>query len=106
MEAGRSDMVTSKGMVIWFTGRPSSGKTTLANALGAALKARGVPVENIDGDEVRTIVAAQGFDRSTRELHLRYMAFFASVLERREITVIASFVSPYEASRQYARAPP
>ncbi|RLE31017.1 adenylyl-sulfate kinase, partial [Candidatus Acetothermia bacterium] len=43
-----------EGFAVWFTGLPASGKTTLAKALEAELKRRGVePVQRLDGDIVR-----------------------------------------------------
>jgi len=42
-----------KGFVIWFTGIPASGKSTLASAVQERVKEMGLPVENLDADEVR-----------------------------------------------------
>lgn len=42
-----------KGFVVWFTGVPASGKSTLATAVQQRLENMGLPVENLDADEVR-----------------------------------------------------
>jgi len=46
-------MDTSQGFVIWLTGLPCSGKTTIAILLQKELTLRGLKVEILDGDEVR-----------------------------------------------------
>jgi adenylylsulfate kinase-like enzyme len=43
-----------RGCVVWLTGLPSGGKSTLAQMLEAELMVRGRRVERLDGDEVRT----------------------------------------------------
>lgn len=46
----------SSGFVVWFTGRPASGKTTVADRTRAALRARGVPVLWLDSDDLRSVL--------------------------------------------------
>lgn len=54
----------TEGFVVWFTGLPSSGKSTLARALQAELRRRGCRVELLDGDEVRQNLTRElGFSR-------------------------------------------
>ena len=89
--------------VIWFTGLPSSGKTTLSLLLKEELKRLGHPVEHLDGDAVRAIVPGIGFSRDARNDHIRRMGFTCSRLEAHGVTVIASFVSPYRESRDFVR---
>ncbi|RLE90652.1 MAG: adenylyl-sulfate kinase, partial [Thermoprotei archaeon] len=43
----------STGFVVWLTGLPASGKTSIANCAASILKERGYKVEVLDGDEVR-----------------------------------------------------
>jgi adenylylsulfate kinase len=89
--------------VIWFTGLPCSGKSTLADALAGELRSRGFPVERLDGDQVRSVFPAVGFGRDERNAHVRAMGFTASRLQSHGIWVVASFVSPYRESRDFAR---
>ncbi|MDQ7860032.1 MAG: adenylyl-sulfate kinase, partial [Armatimonadota bacterium] len=42
-----------RGCVIWLTGLPGAGKTTIARALEAGLRGEGLRVEVLDGDEIR-----------------------------------------------------
>ena len=84
-----------KGKTIWLTGLPCSGKTTLANALKEKIHA-----EHLDGDEMRKIISRDlGFSKEDREKHLERIAYIASLLNRNGVDVIASFVSPYEKTR-------
>lgn len=93
----------SDGAVIWFTGLPSSGKSTLGEALAEQLRAAGLPVEQLDGDQVRAVFPSTGFSRSERNQHIRRMGFIASLLEKHGVWVIATFVSPYAESRDFVR---
>ncbi len=89
------------GRVLWFTGLSGSGKSTIARGLVDALEQRGVPVEYLDGDTIRDIFPGTGFSREERDAHIRRVGYLASRLERHGITVVASLVSPYRASRDF-----
>src|SRR5262249_47201806 len=52
-EMRRGERLVSQGFTLWFTGLSGAGKTTLTNALVPQLRARGVKIEVLDGDEVR-----------------------------------------------------
>jgi len=85
-----------RGTTIWLTGLPCSGKTTIANALKEKIHA-----EHLDGDEMRKIISRDlGFSKEDREKHLERIAYIASLLNRNGVDVIASFVSPYEKTRE------
>jgi len=93
-----------KGFVVWFTGLPASGKTTLANALAVRLREAGYRVEVLDGDWVRqTISAGSGFTKEERERHLLRVAWVARLLARNGVIVLCSFVSPYREVRRKVR---
>ncbi len=90
--------------MVWFTGLPGSGKTTIAKVVEEELKKRGRRVELLDGDEVRTWLSPnEGFSREDRERHLRRVAHVCQLLARNGVVVLASFVSPYLSTREYAR---
>jgi adenylylsulfate kinase len=88
--------------VLWFTGLSGSGKSTIAERVAEGLARRGVPVERLDGDTVRDLFPT-GFTKPERDLHVRRMAYLASRLEHHGVTVVASFISPYAESRDFAR---
>ncbi len=93
------------GVCIWLTGLPSAGKTTIAHRLADRLRERGIPVELLDGDEVRKGLSADlGFDRNARETHARRVAYVARVLVRHGVVPIVALISPYRSSRAEARA--
>lgn len=91
------------GAVVWLTGLPAAGKTTLARAVVDALARRGVPVEHLDGDAIREVFPATGFSAPERDAHVRRVGFVASRLEAHGVVVVASLVSPYAASRDFVR---
>ncbi|MCI4319037.1 MAG: adenylyl-sulfate kinase [Thermoplasmata archaeon] len=93
------------GFCLWLTGLPSAGKTTIAKALTPKLKARGWPVELLDGDEVRMGLSADlGFDRKSREVHASRVTFVAKLLARNGAIPIVALISPYASSRAKARS--
>ncbi len=90
--------------VVWLTGLPGSGKTTLAQRVKEALEARGYRVELLDGDWVRrTINVGAGFTREERERHLLRVAWIARLLARNGVLTLCSFVSPYRSTRARVR---
>jgi adenylylsulfate kinase len=100
MVSGESE----RGFVVWLTGLPASGKTTIARKLEKELKERGLKVEVLDGDEVRRWLSPEaGFSREDRERHLKRVAYVSHLLARNGVAVIASFVSPYRKTRDFAR---
>ncbi len=93
-----------EGVTVWFTGLPSSGKSTLAAALGEELRARGRRVEVLDGDEVRTVLTrGLGFSREDRDENIRRIAWVAKVLTRHGVVAVTAAISPYRQAREAAR---
>lgn len=93
-----------QGFVVWLTGLPGSGKTTIARELEPKLRRMGWPVEIIDGDEIRqNLSKGLGFSREDRETHLKRCAYVAKLLSRNGVVVVAALISPYRSVREYAR---
>jgi adenylylsulfate kinase len=90
--------------VLWFTGISGAGKSTIADRVYEHLKSKNVIVERIDGDSVRSIFPQTGFTREDRNTHIRRIGYLASILEKNGIIVLASFVSPYNESRNFVRS--
>lgn len=85
-----------RGFVVWLTGLPGSGKTTIAKMLWEKLRGEGFKVELLDGDWVRKHINVDaGFTREERRIHLLRVAWIARLLARNGVIVICSFVSPY-----------
>ena len=93
-----------EGCVVWFTGLPCSGKTTIAKKLMEILKEQGRDVELLDGDTVRDYIRNKDFSKEGRNKHLRYIALMAKLLAERGVIVLCSFVSPYKENRDFARS--
>jgi len=94
----------SVGATLWFTGLPSSGKSTIAREVEAILLRRDLSVELLDGPEVRqSLSRGLGFSRDDREENLRRIGYVAKLLSRNGVIVICASVSPYRATRNEIR---
>ena len=93
------------GFTLWFTGLSGSGKTTIAHYVGPELDRRGLVVEYLDGDTVRTHLSkGLGFSKEDRDAHVERLGWVASRITRHGGTVIVAAISPYEEARRKARA--
>lgn len=92
------------GLVIWFTGLSSAGKTTLGTGLMERLRAAGHAVELLDGDAFRSEYSSDlGFSKSDRDENVRRIGLRAAELAAQGTTVIVCAVSPYRAARDAVR---
>ena len=92
------------GCVVWLTGLPGSGKTTIARLVEGHIRKLGLPVEVLDGDEVRKNLSPElGFSKQDREAHARRVVYIGNLLCRNGIVTIVALISPYREFRQYAR---
>ncbi len=93
-----------KGVTVWFTGLPCSGKTTLAQKLSAELKKRGILCEDLDGDVTRKYLSkGLGFSKEDRDENIRRVGFVCSLLTKHGAVTTAAFVSPYRSIRAEIR---
>lgn len=97
--------IPQKGFTLWFTGLPSSGKSTLADALAKELETKyALPVERLDGDVVRqTICKDLGFSAEDRQKNIERITLIAKLLTKNRAAVLTSFVSPYRQVRENSR---
>ena len=93
-----------KSIVIWLTGLSASGKTTIGDALAENLKTLGHKVEHLDGDLVRKMFPGTGFTREERDRHIKRVGYLAAMLEKHDVFVVASFISPYREARAFVRS--
>jgi len=92
------------GFVLWFTGLPASGKTTVASIVGEKLRALGRRVELLDGDDLRKKLDPEiGFSPEDRAIHIRRVAYVSELLARNGVAVLVCLVSPYIHTRAAAR---
>jgi adenylyl-sulfate kinase len=93
------------GFVVWLTGLSAAGKSTIAGLVATDLEARGILVDRLDGDVVRThLTKGLGFSKEDRDTNIERIGWVASRLARAGAAVIVSAISPYEEARQKARA--
>lgn len=89
--------------VIWLTGYIRSGKSKIANEVALELKKKGFKVEHLDGHNIRHLFPETGFSREEVNEHIKRVGYLASKLEEQGVFVVASFVSPYQESREFVR---
>ncbi|MBI4343437.1 MAG: adenylyl-sulfate kinase [Candidatus Omnitrophica bacterium] len=93
-----------KGFTLWFTGLSGAGKSTLANHVAKELRHRGLKVEILDGDEVRTNLSkGLGFSKEDRDTNIKRIGYVAKLLTRNGVVAITAAISPYKEIRDYNR---
>ena len=94
----------TRGVTLWFTGLPCSGKSTVSQIIYDELKKRGGRVELLDGDEVRTrLTKGLGFSKEDRDENIRRIGYVCHLLTRNGVIAIAAAISPYRAIRDEVR---
>jgi sulfate adenylyltransferase len=95
-----------QGFTVFFSGLPSSGKSTVANALLVKLmEIGGRPVTILDGDIVRHHLSSElGFSREHRDINIRRIGFVASEITKNGGIAICAPIAPYDAVRKQVRA--
>lgn len=93
-----------KSLVVWFTGLPSSGKSTIAHSVEKRLYEKGIRTYTFDGDNIRHGLCSDlGFSEKDREENLRRIAEVIKLFLDAGIVVLAAFVSPLKKHREKVR---
>ena len=93
-----------RGFVLWFTGLSGAGKSTLSARLYEELSGRGLRVELLDGDEVRThLSAGLTFSKEDRDTNVRRIGWVCRLLARNGVIAISAAISPYREVRDELR---
>ena len=93
-----------QGFTIWLTGVSGVGKSTVAERLATMLRARGLRVEILDGDVVRTNLSqGLGFSKTDRDINIRRIGWVCEILTRNDVVAIAAAISPYRDVRDEVR---
>ena len=101
----RGKLNNQKPCVLWFTGLSGSGKSTLANELEKKLFEMGHRTYVLDGDNVRHGLNKDlGFTQEDRIENIRRVAEVAKLMVDAGLVVLTTFISPYRADRDMARA--
>ena len=86
-------------MIYWFTGQPSSGKTTLGNKLYKFLKTEKRnwrrDVFHIDGDDLRKLTVNKDYSDKGRETNIRNAQMIAEYAHNNGCDVVVSVVAPF-----------
>ncbi|MEZ4868371.1 MAG: adenylyl-sulfate kinase [Caldilineaceae bacterium] len=91
--------------ILWFVGRPASGKSTLARAVQARLRARAIPVCLLDSDEVRAILTpTPTYSPAERDWFYQALAGLALLLARSGVNVAIAATAPLRAYRTAVRS--
>jgi len=103
-EGEREVLSGHKGAVVWLTGLPGSGKSTIASQLEKALIGKGVHAFVLDGDNIRHGLNANlGFSADDRAENIRRIGEVAKLFSEAGMIVITAFISPYESGRRKIR---
>lgn len=100
---------SKQGFTVFFTGLPSSGKSTLANVLVTKLmEIGGRPVTLLDGDLVRKNLSSElGFSKEHRNLNIHRIGWVASEITKNGGIAVCTRSPPTTASaRKCARWSP
>jgi bifunctional enzyme CysN/CysC len=90
--------------VVWFTGVPAAGKSTIANLVESRLHRLGVHTYLLDGDNVRHGLSSDlGFTQQDRVENIRRVAEVARLMADAGLVVLVAFISPFRAERRFAR---
>lgn len=101
----RERLLAQKGVTLWFTGLPQSGKSTLATEAEKRLFERGYITYILDGDNIRHGLNKNlGFSPEDREENIRRIGEVANLFRQACIINMTAFISPYRADRQKARS--
>ena len=100
----RNGLNNHKSGLVWFTGLPSSGKSTIAHRVEKELFNRGIRTYVLDGDNVRHGLNNNlGFSREDRKENLRRIVELSKLMMDAGLIVLAAFVSPYRGDREYVK---
>lgn len=100
----RVRLMGHEGKVVWLTGLPGSGKSTIADATVRKMHALGIHTYVLDGDNIRMGLNKDlGFTPEDRAENVRRVAEVAKLMSDAGIVVFVALVSPYAADRRSAK---
>ena len=103
-KAARAALMHHRPAVLWFTGLPGAGKSTIANFVEAELHARGAHTLLLDGDNIRHGLSRDlGFTEEDRVENIRRIGEVAKLMTDAGLIVLCSFISPFRAERRMVR---
>ncbi len=104
LESSTPHASTPRGFTLWLTGMSGSGKSTLTERVSRELALRGLGVEVLDGDVVRTHLSrGLSFSKEDRDINVRRIGWVCSILARHGVVTLSAAISPYADVRHECR---
>ncbi len=101
----RQGLLAQQGVLVWLTGLPSSGKSTIAFTTDHALVALGRLAYVLEGDYIRHGLHKNlGSSAEDRAENIRRIGEVGKLFADAGLVTLTSFVSPYRADRDAVRA--
>ena len=89
---------------LWFTGLPSSGKSTVAKLIENELLDSGITIENLDADDLRSNLHPDlGFTKEERGINNRRIGYICKLLNKNNVASIVAAISPFREYRNVVR---
>jgi bifunctional enzyme CysN/CysC len=102
--ASRAAAMGQRPAIVWFTGLPGAGKSTISNLVERRLAAIGRHCYILDGDNIRHGLNRDlGFVAADRVENIRRVAEVARLMADAGLIVLVSFISPFARERVMAR---
>jgi bifunctional enzyme CysN/CysC len=103
-KAQRSALMHHRPAVLWFTGLPAAGKSTIANLVESGFQSRGIHTILLDGDNIRHGLNRDlGFTEADRVENIRRVGEVAKLMTEAGLIVLCAFISPFLAERRMVR---
>lgn len=100
-KADRRELLGQHSQILWFTGLPASGKSTIAGRVEELLHEQGFTTYLLDGDNIRAGLNKDlSFSGEDRRKNIRRVAEVAKLFVDCGVIVLAAFISPYRSDRQ------
>ena len=97
--------LNQKGMVLWITGLPCSGKTTISTELQSILLRKNLWAYTLDGDQIRKGLNSDlGFSKEDRIENIRRIGEVAKLFADAGVIIIVAFISPFRKDRDQVRS--
>ena len=97
-------MSPDPGSVIWITGLPGAGKTTVADEVAALLRARSPAVVQVDGDVVREVMGNDlGYTPQDRLANAWRISRLCKMLSTQGLQVVCATVSLFSDIHEWNR---
>lgn len=102
--ANRELLNGHKSAILWFTGLPGSGKSTLSNAVEAYLHKQGARTFVLDGDNIRQGLCSDiGFSDEDRTENIRRIGEVSKLMMDAGVICMSAFISPFRKDRRIVR---